>query len=342
MSEVLQFAVLGLGVGGVYALAAQGLMVIYRGSGVLNFAQGAIGMVGAFTAWELRLAGAPLLLAVLGGAIAAAAVGFVAYWAVIRPLGRASALAQLIGTLAILLVLEQGALLRYGATPVRPEPYLPKSIVSVGDVDVSSDRLWLVAIAVLTTAGLWAFYRYSTFGLVTSAVAENEEATAATGRSPSVVAAVNWALGSALAGFAATLVSPIVTMQVANLTNIVIASLATAYIARFRSFPVALVAGLAFGVLGSLVDRFVSITGLGASLPFLAVTAAFIFSGQALPLRGHLQDRLPSVGSGRVRLRVVVPVVAVAAVLVANAPFLWPTRSRSLARSASSFCPSSC
>ena len=51
--EALQFALLGLGLGALYSLASQGLMVIYRGSGVLNFAHGAIGMVGAYVEWEV-------------------------------------------------------------------------------------------------------------------------------------------------------------------------------------------------------------------------------------------------------------------------------------------------
>ena len=51
--EVLRFGLLGLGIGALYALASQGLLVIYRGSGVLNFAQGAIGMVGAYLYWEM-------------------------------------------------------------------------------------------------------------------------------------------------------------------------------------------------------------------------------------------------------------------------------------------------
>ena len=53
--EVLRFALLGLGIGALYALASQGLLVIYRGSGVLNFAQGAIGMVGAYLYWEMKV-----------------------------------------------------------------------------------------------------------------------------------------------------------------------------------------------------------------------------------------------------------------------------------------------
>ncbi len=55
MQEVFRFALLGLGLGALYSLASQGLMVIYRGSGVLNFAHGAIGMVGAYIHWEMKV-----------------------------------------------------------------------------------------------------------------------------------------------------------------------------------------------------------------------------------------------------------------------------------------------
>ena len=76
MAGFLQFALLGLGVGALYSLASQGLMVIYRGSGVLNFAQGAMGMVGAYVAWEVRTKhGQPFWVALLVGVLTSALLG---------------------------------------------------------------------------------------------------------------------------------------------------------------------------------------------------------------------------------------------------------------------------
>src|SRR5437867_3834199 len=73
VQEVIRFAFLGFGLGALYSLASQGLVLIYRGSGVLNFAQGAVGMVGAFIAWEFQVRhGVPFLAAfVIGVAVSA-------------------------------------------------------------------------------------------------------------------------------------------------------------------------------------------------------------------------------------------------------------------------------
>ena len=90
MEEVIRFALLGLGVGAIYALASQGLIVIYRGSGVLNFALGAIGMVGAYVGWELNTnQGWAFLPAAIVGVLFAAVIGALVHLLIMRPLRRA-------------------------------------------------------------------------------------------------------------------------------------------------------------------------------------------------------------------------------------------------------------
>ena len=116
MQEALRFALLGLGLGALYSLASQGLMVIYRGSGVLNFAHGGIGMVGAYVTWELRTEhDLPVAVAWAGGILTCAAIGALTHLLVMRRLRRASPLARIVATLGVLIVLQAGAVLRYGA-----------------------------------------------------------------------------------------------------------------------------------------------------------------------------------------------------------------------------------
>src|SRR5688500_6485354 len=92
--EFLRFALLGLGLGALYALAAQGMLVIYRGSGVLNFSQGAIGMVGAYLYWEVKVKhGLPSPLAWVIAVAGCALIGAAAHMLVMRQLKRASPLA---------------------------------------------------------------------------------------------------------------------------------------------------------------------------------------------------------------------------------------------------------
>jgi branched-subunit amino acid ABC-type transport system permease component len=103
--EVLRFALLGLGAGAAYALLGQGLVLIYRGAGIINFAQGAIGMVGALAYFELRYLGVPLGVAMAIALAAAAGLGVAVHVLVMRPLSGAAPLVRLISTLALLVLL---------------------------------------------------------------------------------------------------------------------------------------------------------------------------------------------------------------------------------------------
>lgn len=324
MEEVLRFALIGLGLGALYSLASQGLVVVYRGSGVLNFAHGAIGMVGAYTYYEVRVVRElPLLVAVVAGVAVSALVGLLCQVLVMSRLKLASPLTRIVATLGILITLQSLAVLRYGgrATFVRPE--LPQSVVTLhGKVVLPYDRLIMFLVAGSLTAVLWAFYRWTRFGLGTSAVAENQLAASTLGWSPDRIAAANWALGSGLAGLAAILVAPIVTLQVAVMTNLVLAAMASALIAGFRSFPVAFTAGIGLGVLQTVVGRFTADTpGLAQSVPFLVIVLVLVVRGQSLPLRDFLLQRLPLIGTGVTRP---VPVLVAAAVSTALIAVLSP------------------
>lgn len=325
MQEVLRFALLGLGLGALYSLASQGLMVIYRGSGVLNFAHGAIGMVGAYTAYEVRsVHEQPFVVALVAGIAVSAAIGALTHLLVMRSLRRASPLARIVATLGVLIVLQAAAVLRYGARVTFVEPELPIDLVHPFGITVSIDRFLLVGIAGALTIGLWALYRYSRFGLATTAVAENQRAASTIGLSPDRIATLNWALGSGLAGLAAILVAPIVTLQVASMTNLVLAAMAAALVAGFRSFPIAFAAGIAIGIGQSELTRYATgVPGLASSLPFAVIILVMVFRGQALPVRGYFLQKLPSVGSGRVRPLALAIGIVVAVAFTASVPLRW-------------------
>jgi sulfate-transporting ATPase len=322
--DVLRFALLGLGIGALYALASQGLLVIYRGSGVLSFAHGAVGMVGAYLHWELKYKrGWPAPAAWVIAVAFCALIGVAAHVLVMRQLKRASPLARIVATLGMLIVIQSLAVLRYGArvTPLQSE--LPENPIRIAGINVSVDRFILLGIAIALTIGLHLFYSRSRFGIATTAVAENQRAAASVGLSPDRIAALNWALGSALAAVAGILIAPIVSLQIAVMTNVVLAAMAAALVAGFRSFPLALLGGLVLGILQTEADRYVHTTGAAQSLPAIAIVVWMVIRGQALPLRDFFLQRLPSVGSGRIRPGLIV-MVAIATALVINAvPARW-------------------
>jgi ABC-type branched-subunit amino acid transport system ATPase component/ABC-type branched-subunit amino acid transport system permease subunit len=323
VQEVIRFALLGLGLGSLYSLASQGLMVIYRGSGVLNFAHGAIGMVGAYIEWEFKSNGHHVVVAWTAGLLACALIGALTHLLIMRRLRRASPLARIVATLGVLIILQAAAVLRYGSAITFVRSELPVTVLRPFGITISLDRFILIGIAAVLTVGLWALYRFTRFGMATTAVAENQRAASAVGLSPDWIATINWALGSALAGAAAILIAPIVQLQVATMTNLVLAALATALVAGFRSFPIAFVAGMLIGIGQSELTRYVHTPGIATSLPFAVIVVWMLLRGQALPLRDYFLQRLPAVGSGRAHPVAAAVAVAIASLVIISVPTRW-------------------
>lgn len=301
MNEIIRFALLGLGVGALYAFASQGLIVIYRGTGVLNFSLGATAIAGVFLQWELEYEqGWPFLPAALLGITLSSVLGILTHWMIMRPLRRASSLIRVIATLGVLITIQAGVVIRYGSNPRQVESWLPTDRITLySDVAITADRLILLAISSASAFLLWLVYRSSQFGLATEAVSESERSASAVGISPNKVAVINWALGSAIATVAGILVVPIITLQVTAMTGLVLAALAAALVADFRSFPIATAAGLVLGIGQTLVGRFADQQGLGPSLPFLVIIVFLVFRGRSLPLRDYFLRELPMIGNGR-------------------------------------------
>ena len=301
MNEVIRFALLGLGVGALYAFASQGLIVIYRGTGVLNFSLGATAIAGVFMQWELQYEhGWPFLASALVGVALSAVLGVLTHWVIMRPLRRASSLVRVIATLGVLITIQAGTVIRYGSNARQVDSWLPTGRVTLyGDVGTTFDRLILLGVASASAFGLWLLYRSSQFGLATEAVSESERSAAAIGVSPNRIAVLNWALGSAIAAVAGILVVPIITLQITSMTALILAALAAALVGDFRSFPIATAAGFVLGIGQTLVGRFVDQQGLGPSLPFLVIIAFLVFRGRSLPLRDYFLKELPMIGNGR-------------------------------------------
>jgi ABC-type branched-subunit amino acid transport system ATPase component/branched-subunit amino acid ABC-type transport system permease component len=329
--DIVRFAVLGLGAGGVYALTAQGLVLIYRGSGVVNFAQGAIGMIGAYVAYLSHEDGVATPVALALGVGLGAAIGAATHLLVMRPLRHAPAVSRLVATLGILTVcLALGdQLWGHGARLIAK--LLPTDSVTLfDDVVVGRDRLLILAVAVVVTVALTVLYRATRFGLATSAVAESRRAASAQGISPDVIATVNWALGSSLAVMAAVLIVNITGLQVIKLTLLVVPALAAALVGGFRSFPLTLVGGLLIGVLESEiaylqveVGTSTLLQGAVNSIPFLVIIVVLVVRGRALPLRGEAIENPPELGTGVVRPSWAVVLTAGALVFVVVASSSW-------------------
>jgi sulfate-transporting ATPase len=313
----VQYLILGLGLGGAYGLTAQGLVVIHRGSGVVNFANSGLGLVGAYVEYELHNGGVPTTIAIAIGLLAAAILGWVAHYGVMRRLWNAAQLARVIATLGMLDLIDGLANLKIGQNELLPPYFLPNHGVNIAGHTVSSYNFWLFGILAVTTAALHVIYKRTKFGLLTTAISENRRSASALGHSADRIAAANWALGSVLAAGAGILIAPIMTISAGAISLMLVPALAAAVMGDFDSFGITFAGALLVGIAESFVQWANIGQGWPDAVPFVAVILILLLKGKSLPGRSFTQSKLPKVGSGRVNWKLTV--VAIAGVCVMTA-----------------------
>lgn len=312
MTDAFQFALLGLGIGSVYALLAAGLVLIYRGSGTINLAHGHFAVLAAYLFVELRdTQGLPTLLVLALVVVLGALLGAAVQLFIMVPLRAASPITRVIATLGVLSVINAVVDLRYGAEQQRTSPLLPDEAVEVGSAIVGRHNFYLAGIALLVVITLVIAAR-TRWGLALSAAAENPRAASSLGWSPDLLAVATWSLGGALAGLAGSLVFSTTGgyFNQSSLSLLIVGALACALIAQFRSFTVALAAGWLIAIAQSEATQYTDVTGLAEAIPFLAIILILVVRGRSLPVRGTVTDRLPSVGTGRIRPVIVIALAA--------------------------------
>ncbi|MEN2738955.1 ATP-binding cassette domain-containing protein, partial [Microbacterium sp. X-17] len=337
MNEILIFAILGLGSGAIYGLGSLSLVLVYRASGVVHFASGAVGMVGAFAFYLLRGAGVPLVVALVLAFGAGVLLNVAFYAVVVRRLRNAQPIIQLVASLAFFAVLYAWALGTWGGAPSAPAPVLPKDSIPLwGNADVSVDRLILLGVGVVLTAVLVPVYRYTRFGKRTTAVAEGVADTH--GVSRDFVALINWGLAGFLSVLAAIMIVNIVGLSVTQLSLMVVPFLVAAVVGGFRSFWLALAGGLLIGVLQSELTLLQTsnpswpIAGVQALVSVIVVVVALLVRNISVTSRTD-EDlaKPPMLTDGKIRW-VTVAILVVAGVLLLV--FLSPSALGALSISA--------
>src|ERR1700722_15668477 len=304
--EIVRYAVLGLGIGALYALIAAGLVTVY-----LDYEPTTAAGLNFWPATILTVAATALL-------------GALVQLVVLRPMRNSSPLTRVVATLGVLITLQSAAALHYGYQSISVASYLPtRSVDILPGVPIGLNDVIIFVIGLVVTVALWAVYRFSPFGRLTSAVAENQRATASLGRSPDTIAVTNWMIGAGLAGLAGVLIAPITFLDPNGLALLVVPAMAAALVGGFASFPLAFAGALLIGIGESLTTRFVSNPGWSDSAAFLLIIIVVLIRGRGLPLRSFVLDRLGAVGSGRVR---VIPLLASYVVLMVLLGFVLPVQ----------------
>jgi branched-chain amino acid transport system permease protein len=257
MNEFLTFAIAGIVTGSVYALASSGLVVTYTTTGVFNFAHGAVGMIAAFTYWQLRVAygwPAPVALVLVIGVLAPLFGALVERF-LIRPLKDMSLATSLVVTIGLMVGL-MGLAEVVWPTGNRELPILfgTDHKVMVGHLNVYWNDITIVVLAVLVAVALRFLLFRTRIGLAMRAQVDNRDLTALNGVHLDRVSMLSWALGFSLAALAGILLAPTLQLSVTTLTLLVVDAYAAAMFGRLKSLPLTYLGAILLGLAGSFAS----------------------------------------------------------------------------------------
>ncbi len=273
------FIVSGLALGGVYALSGVGLVVLYRATGVVYLAFGAVGAMGALIAWSLVSAGLPGWLGWLA-CVAFGGLVTLGYGLLFGPaLAGRDPLVKAVATLGLTLVLFGAMDLLWTASGGESRAItLPTDNGGflASQVQVTWTQVISLAAGVLITVGTGVFLRYTRLGTAMRAMANDREITATLGVPVRRVEAAAWLGCGLLGGLAGLLLADLVALDATTLTFLVISSLAAALIARLRSITVTFLAALAVGLVHDLLTPIQALTSYRDMTPFVLAAVALL------------------------------------------------------------------
>jgi branched-chain amino acid transport system permease protein len=272
------FIVAGLALGGVYAVSGVGMVVLYRTTGVLNLAFGAVGAMGAFIAWQItQSSGVPDVVAYMVAVVFGGVVTLL-YGSLFGPiLADRDALTKSVATLGLLLILL-GLMSWIWSDKARSlDLATTNSGFSVAGVLVNWTQVIALAFGIVVALATMVFLRVTRLGTAMRALADDREITATLGVPVRRIEALAWFNSGLISGAAGILLANLVGLDAPTLTFLVISSLAAALIARLRSVAWTLVAGIAVGLVNALATPILAISDYRDMAPFVMATVALLW-----------------------------------------------------------------
>lgn len=301
MSDFLPFIVIGVTTGSVYSLAAMGLVLTYRTSGIFNFASGSMASASVLLFYALvNRAGIPWQLAAVITILGIGPALGILFERLARQLTPLTTSEKILATIGIVLFID-GAITLWGAdafgSVVTSHPSLPGAQVSLFGVNVGVDQIIIVAVALSMAGMLHVLLNHTRIGRSMRAVVDDVELLALTGANPTRTQQASWALGIGFVTLSGMLLilSPSYNVTTDTLFLLVLQAFGAAAIGGFSSLPLTYLGGIVVGVLASLATKYVttisSLGGLSTSIPFLVVLVLFVIPNRLAPERSTASRR---------------------------------------------------
>ena len=280
MHEFLQQAFSGLAAGAIYASVALALVMIYRSTDLVNFAQGEMAMFSTYIAWTLVNAGLPFWAAFLMTLVVSFIGGVVIERVVIRPVENAPVLAAVVVTIALLLIFNSLAGWIYSYTVQDfPSPFpdrpLLHSLLTTRD-------LGIIAVTLIMLALLFVFFRFTSTGLAMRAAAQNPASARLCGIPVGRMLAIGWGLAAAIGATAGIMVAPVLFLDPNMMGGVLLYAFAGALLGGITSPVGAVVGGLIVGVTENLVGAYLIASQLKLTVALALIVVVLVLRPNGL------------------------------------------------------------
>jgi branched-chain amino acid transport system permease protein len=281
----------GIGQGVIYASLALALVLIYKVTGILNFAQGEMALVSTYVTWWFTDQGLPVWLAIVLSVVLSFGGGALIERVVMRPVERSSPLVIVIVTIGMFLALNSLAQVIFGVEALKVPRAYPNHIWELGGVIIKADTLVLVGVLALECVLLWLLLQKTKIGLALRAVASNPESSRLVGVSVGTMLMLGWGLAAALGAVAGSLVIPTTTaLTAASMQAILVYAFAAAALGGFDSPVGAVVGGLIVGVANALTTQYIdALDGIELLVPFGLILIVLLFRPAGLFGKVHVE-----------------------------------------------------
>jgi branched-chain amino acid transport system permease protein len=275
MDTFVQLTISGLANGAILALAALGFVLIYKASGVINFAQGHFLLVGAYVVWALTVdAGLHWAVAVAGAVLVAIALGLTVERFILRPLVGEPTISVIMVTIGLAQVLGAVVQIIWGTFPQVFPAFIPDDSVTIGGAVVGENRLWALALAAVALAAFGLFFQRSRHGIAMRAVADDQQAALTMGISVRRTFALAWALAGVSAVVGGMLVANLIGVS-GDVANFGLLVFPVVILGGLDSVPGAVVGGCIIGLLEAYTGGYVG-EGLDSVIPYIALVAILL------------------------------------------------------------------
>ncbi len=274
---LIQLIISGLLLGGIYALVSVGLTMIFGVSRIKNFAHGDFVMVGMYLTYALTSTTAldPYLVSPFV-TIALFGFGMFLSYAIIRPIQGAPQVAQIFATVGLGLVLQNLALMIYGADFRTTNSVIAGKVLRFWGISLPASLLIAFTVAMVVIAGLTAFLRVTMIGKAMRAVAQDRRAASLMSIDVKRVDMLTFGLGTACAGLAGALLAPLYPVFPTIGVNLVLICFVVVILGGLGSVEGALIGGLAIGLIETLSGFFVG-SEMRQMAYFLVFIAVLLF-----------------------------------------------------------------